>query len=180
MPRTATPEAREHLQSKLDFMRKTDMAVIVSQSQNEVVDMKDRGVDILPHRKRMVEEDLETKFKDSSDPLRIVFLCAMWLTGFDVPSCNTIYLDKPMKNHSLMQTIARANRVFGEEKRNGVVVDYANIFGNLQRALAIYATSGGDSTPGAPVDPPIKKRKNSLKRYAPLLKMRVSSAPIEL
>ena len=155
---TAAPEAHEHLQHKLDFMRKTDMAVIVSQSQNEVVDMKDKGVDILPHRKRLVEEDLENKFKDSSDPLRIVFVCAMWLTGFDVPSCNTIYLDKPMKNHSLMQTIARANRVFGEEKRNGVVVDYANIFGNLQRALAIYATSGDDETGGASVDQPIKRK----------------------
>lgn len=155
---TAAPDAREHLRSKLDFMKQTDMAVIVSQSQNEVVDMKDRGVDILPHRKRMVEEDLESKFKDSSDPLRIVFLCAMWLTGFDVPSCNTIYLDKPMKNHSLMQTIARANRVFGEEKRNGVVVDYANIFGNLQRALAIYATSGYPGATGGPVEPPIKKK----------------------
>lgn len=152
------PDEREHLQSKLDFMKQTDMAVIVSQSQNEVADMKERGVDIIPHRKRLVEEDLENKFKDSSDPLRIVFVCAMWLTGFDVPSCSTIYLDKPMKNHSLMQTIARANRVFGEEKRNGVVVDYANIFGNLQRALAIYATSGGEDTGGTPVDEPIKRK----------------------
>ncbi len=154
----AEPDAQRHLLNKLDFMRSTDMAVIVSQSQNEVANMKDKDVDIVPHRKRLVEEDLESKFKDSSDPLRIVFVCAMWLTGFDVPSCNTIYLDKPMKNHSLMQTIARANRVFGEEKRNGVVVDYANIFGNLQRALAVYATSGDDDTPNPAVDQPIKRK----------------------
>jgi len=68
---------------------------------------------IATHRKRMVKEDLETKFKNPDDRLRIVFVCAMWITGFDVPSCSTIYLDKPMKNHTLMQTIARANRVRG-------------------------------------------------------------------
>jgi hypothetical protein len=67
-----------------------------------------KGLDIRPHRKRMVEEDLDERFKDPNDDLRLVFVCAMWITGFDVPSCSTIYLDKPMKNHTLMQTIARA------------------------------------------------------------------------
>ena len=75
----------------------------------------------------MVKEDLETKFKRPGDPLRIVFVCAMWITGFDVPSCSTIYLDKPMKNHTLMQTIARANRVW-RDKQNGLIVDYVGIF----------------------------------------------------
>ena len=84
--------------------------------------------------------DLETKFKNPDNPLRIVFVCAMWITGFDVPSCATIYLDKPLKNHTLMQTIARANRVFGE-KRNGLIVDYIGVFRNLQKALAIYGAS---------------------------------------
>ena len=60
----------------------------------------------------MVKEDLETRFKKPDDPLRLVFVCAMWIRGFDVPSCSTIYLDKPLKNHTLMQTIARANRVW--------------------------------------------------------------------
>jgi type I restriction enzyme, R subunit len=60
----------------------------------------------------MVKEDLETRFKKPDDPLRLVFVCAMWITGFDVASCSTIYLDKPLKNHTLMQTIARANRVW--------------------------------------------------------------------
>ena len=95
-----------------------------------------------PHRERLVKEDLDTKFKDADNPLRIVFVCAMWMTGFDVPSCSTIYLDKPMRNHTLMQTIARANRVF-REKVNGLIVDYVGVFRNLQRALAIYGTGSG-------------------------------------
>ena len=95
-------------------------------------------MDITPHRRRMVTEDLDTKFKDPEDPFRIVFVCAMWMTGFDVPSCSTIYLDKPQRNHTLMQTIARANRVF-KDKVNGLIVDYIGIFRNLEKALAIYA-----------------------------------------
>ena len=87
------------------------MAVVVSQAQNEIDDLTQKGLDILPHRERMQNEDLDSKFKDAADPLRLVFVCAMWITGFDVPTCSTIYLDKPMKNHTLMQTIARANRV---------------------------------------------------------------------
>jgi type I restriction enzyme, R subunit len=85
----------------------SDMAVVVSQGQNEIAEMADKGLDIRPHRKRMVDEDLETKFKNPDDPFRLVFVCAMWMTGFDVPSCSTLYLDKPMRNHTLMQTIAR-------------------------------------------------------------------------
>ena len=98
----------------------------------------------------MKKEDLATKFKDDKDKLRIVFVCAMWMTGFDVECCGAIYLDKPMRNHSLMQTIARANRVF-EGKANGLIVDYVGVFRNLQKALAIYGTDarGGDS----PVQP---------------------------
>src|SRR5439155_19236750 len=89
---------------------------------------------------------LDEKFKDSDHPLRLVFLCAMWLTGFDAPSCSTVYLDKPMRNHTLMQTIARANRVF-PGKHSGMIVDYANVFASLEKALAIYGTSKGSTTP---------------------------------
>ena len=140
------------LQDKIDFMESTDMAVVVSSGQNEVEDLKKKGVDIIPHRKRMVKEDLDTKFKDPDDPFRIVFVCAMWMTGFDVPSCSTIYLDKPMKNHTLMQTIARANRVF-QDKTNGLIVDYAGVFRSLEKALAIYADPGDRAT-----DTPIKNK----------------------
>ena len=127
----------------------TDMAVIVSPGQNEIEQMKKLGLDIEPHRKRMNESQpaLDEKFKDTNDPLRLVFVCAMWLTGFDAPSCSTVYLDKPMRNHTLMQTIARANRVF-PGKHSGVIVDYANVFASLEKALAIYGAGKGGAEPG--------------------------------
>ena len=87
--------------------------------------------------------------------MRIVFVCAMWITGFDVPSLSTLYLDKPMRNHTLMQTIARANRVF-KDKVDGLIVDYAGVFRDLQKALAIYGSgSGGDIKEG---DVPVKDK----------------------
>jgi len=132
---------RERLQATLSFLAETDMALVVSPSQNEVESFKKKGLDVAPHRRRMIKEDLDTKFKDPGDPLRLVFVCAMWMTGFDVPSCGAIYLDKPMRNHTLMQTIARANRVY-EGKVNGLIVDYIGVFRNLQKALAIYGAGG--------------------------------------
>jgi type I restriction enzyme R subunit len=141
------PEEKGRLAVRAKFMQGTDMAVVVSQSQNEAKDLQKKGVEITLHRRRMAKEDLDEKFKDPDDPFRIVFVCAMWMTGFDVPSCSTIYLDKPMRNHTLMQTIARANRVFGD-KVNGLIVDYAGVFRNLQKALAIYApTAETGATP---------------------------------
>jgi type I restriction enzyme R subunit len=143
----ADPMDKPELENRLTFFEETDMAVVVSQSQNEIEEFQKKGLDIATHRKRMVKEDLETKFKNPDDPLRIVFVCAMWITGFDVPSCSTIYLDKPMKNHTLMQTIARANRVW-KDKQNGLIVDYVGVFRNLQKALAIYgAVQDGGITP---------------------------------
>jgi type I restriction enzyme R subunit len=141
----SSDDERQRLEEKISYMEETDMAVVVSQSQNEIEDMKQKGLDIVPHRERMVREDLETKFKDSKDPFRIVFVVAMWMTGFDVPSISTIYLDKPMRNHTLMQTIARANRVFGD-KRNGLIVDYVGVFKDLEKALAIYGSGVGGGT----------------------------------
>ncbi len=150
----ATPEEQDAILDTLNWMKTTDMAVVLSQAQNEVADFKAKGLDITPHRQRMVKEDLETKFKDPDDPFRLVFVCAMWMTGFDVPSCSTIYLDKPLRNHTLMQTIARANRVFGE-KVNGLIVDYVGVFRDLQKALAIYA-GGGAGGGGGPT--PVEKK----------------------
>ncbi|MCK5173908.1 MAG: type I restriction endonuclease subunit R, partial [Planctomycetes bacterium] len=141
----SSPEDRRtQLGDKLKYMEETDMAVVVSQSQNEIDHMRKKGLNIAPHRQRMVDEDLETKFKDPDDKFRIVFVCAMWMTGFDVPCCSTIYLDKPMRNHTLMQTIARANRVF-KDKVNGLIVDYVGVFRDLEKALAVYG-SGCDGT----------------------------------
>ena len=136
---TATSSESTNITEKIDFMKSTEMAVVVSQSQNEIEDMDEKGVDVRPHRQKMIEEDLDTKFKDVNSEFRIVFLCAMWTTGFDVPNCSTIYLDKPIKNHTLMQTIARANRVY-EGKMNGLIVDYIGVFRNLNEALAIYGS----------------------------------------
>jgi len=110
--------------------------------------MKALGLDIEPHRRRMIDSQprLDERFKDTTDPLRLVFVCAMWLTGFDAPGCSTVYLDKPMRNHTLMQTIARANRVFAG-KHSGTIVDYANVFASLEKALAIYGAGRGGANP---------------------------------
>ena len=139
---------KAELTRRLDALNTTDMAVIVSPGQNEIAQMAALGLDIEPHRKRMNDSQpgLDEKFKDTTDPLRLVFVCAMWLTGFDAPSCSTVYLDKPMRNHTLMQTIARANRVF-PGKHSGVIVDYANVFASLEKALAIYGKGGGSANP---------------------------------
>ncbi len=143
-------EARAWLRERVAYMESTDMAVVVSQGQNEIADFHDKGLDIEPHRRRMVKEDLDTRFKDADDPLRVVFVCAMWMTGFDAPAVSTIYLDKPMRNHTLMQTIARANRVF-RDKVNGLIVDYVGIFRDLQKALALYGGAPGAEADNLPI-----------------------------
>lgn len=148
-PEQAQRDSRmAELKQRLEVLTSTDMAVIVSPGQNEIAQMQALGLDIEPHRRRMSDSQpgLDEKFKDTSDPLRLVFVCAMWLTGFDAPSCSTVYLDKPMRNHTLMQTIARANRVF-PGKHSGVIVDYANVFASLEKALAIYGAGKGGTNP---------------------------------
>jgi len=136
------------LLQRFDILTTTDMAVVVSPGQNEIEQTKKLGLDIEPHRKRMKDSKpgLDEKFKDPKDKLSLVFVCAMWLTGFDAESCSTIYLDKPMRNHTLMQTIARANRVF-PDKHSGAIVDYANVFASLEKALAIYGAGKGGMSP---------------------------------
>ena len=141
-------EKLQELQRRLSLLETTDMALIVSPGQNEIAQMKALGLDIEPHRKLMYESQppLDEKFKDTEDRLRLAFVCAMWLTGFDAPSCSTVYLDKPMRNHTLMQAIARANRVF-PGKHSGMIVDYANVFASLEKALAIYGMGQGGDLP---------------------------------
>ncbi len=152
---------------RLHRLDTVDMAVIVSPGQNEIEEMKVLGLDILPHRKRLNESQppLAEKFKDPSDALSLVFVCAMWLTGFDAPSCSTVYLDKPMRNHTLMQTIARANRVY-PGKHSGVIVDYANVFASLERALAIYGAAGAGRTPVRDKDELVKELRAALQALA--------------
>src|SRR3989344_7386739 len=132
------------IQEEIEKLEKVDMAVMVSQSQNEIDDLVPFEIDMRPLRERILKEDLEEKFKKDGSNLKIAFVCAMWLTGFDVPTLSTLYLDKPLKNHTLMQTIARANRV-AAGKTNGIIVDYIGVFKNVEKALALYAsTKTGD------------------------------------
>ena len=134
-------EAQE-LQRKIDWMKETEMAVVISQEQNEIQTFSNWGLDIIPHREKMEKRELDKEFKEAYNPFRVVFVCAMWLTGFDVKSLATIYMDKPLKAHTLMQTIARANRVC-DGKSNGLIVDYIGVVKALRQALADYTSSGG-------------------------------------
>lgn len=142
---------------QIAWMRETQLAVVVSEEQGEVDKFKKWGLDIIPHRRLLKEDfdipeelrkkpeyvsmqrlDPDSAFKEEEHPFRIAIVCAMWMTGFDVPCLGTLYLDKPLKAHTLMQAIARANR-FNEGKENGLIVDYCGILKNLRQALATFA-----------------------------------------
>jgi type I restriction enzyme R subunit len=141
----------------LEWAKETEIAVVISQSQNEIDKFKALGLDIEPHRLKMNTRDLERDFKDETHPFRLAIVCGMWITGFDVPSMSTLYLDKPMKTHTLMQTIARANRVH-EGKNNGWIVDYIETYRALLEALAIYGdtTTRSKNAPQTAEDAPIQ------------------------
>ena len=145
----------QEMKRKLVWMKETDMAVVVSQEQNEIQTFQKWDLDIKPHRERMEKEELDKQFKDADSKLRVVFVCAMWLTGFDVKTLSCLYIDKPMKAHTLMQTIARANRV-AEGKTNGLIIDYIGIVKALRQALADYTANpeGHDGN-----DPTVDKEK---------------------
>jgi len=149
LKKTTSQQAYQELERKLQWLKETEMAVVISQEQNEIQTFKKWGLDILPHRAKMEKRELDKEFKDSANPFRIVFVCAMWLTGFDVKTLSCLYLDKPLKAHTLMQTIARANRV-AEGKSNGLVVDYIGIVKALRKALADYTANVGGQGGGDP------------------------------
>jgi type I restriction enzyme, R subunit len=150
---------------QIEWMRETRMAVVVSEEQGEADKFRKWGLDITPHR-RLIKEgmdlteaicakpqfhnlqrmSLDDAFKEPEHPFRIAVVCAMWLTGFDVPTLSTLYLDKPLKAHTLMQAIARANRL-AEGKNNGLIVDYCGILRHLRKALATFAGTA-DAGPG--------------------------------
>jgi type I restriction enzyme R subunit len=152
-------QEKQRLQKQLDYMHSVRTAVIVSEEAEEEKKFTKQKLDIKPHRDRMnrLDEhghDVEYNFKDPENSLELVFVCAMWLTGFDAPTVSTLYLDKPMKDHTLMQTIARANRVTswkinGVEKKCGELVDYYNVFRNMRKALKDYGqgTEGKEELP---------------------------------
>lgn len=136
----ATQQEAQELDRKITWVKETEMAVVISQEQNEIQTFQKWGLDIRPHRLKMEKRELDKEFKDASNPFRVVFVCAMWLTGFDVKCLSCLYLDKPLKAHTLMQTIARANRV-AEGKSNGLIVDYIGIVKALRKALADYTAN---------------------------------------
>lgn len=140
--KTASQQEAQELGRKLKWMQETEMAVVISQEQNEIKTFAKWGLDIKSHREKMEKRELDKEFKDASNPFRVVFVCAMWLTGFDVKSLSCLYLDKPLKAHTLMQTIARANRV-SEGKSNGLIIDYIGIVKALRKALADYTANVG-------------------------------------
>ncbi|WP_295399776.1 hypothetical protein [uncultured Thiocystis sp.] len=138
------PKLLQQRREQVAWMQATEICVVVSQEQGEVADFakwknfRDEPLDIVPHREKMVKRDLEQDFKKAEHPFRIAIVCAMWLTGFDVKCLATLYLDKPMRGHTLMQAIARVNRV-GGGKKHGLIIDYNGMLKSLRRALATFA-----------------------------------------
>ena len=162
--RDALAEEAGKLAAQADWLDETIVEIIISEAQNEVTDFKKWGFDIIPHRARMKQGfetedgqrvDVETAFKDPDHPFRVAIVCAMWMTGFDVECLSTLYIDKPMKGHTLMQAIARANRVY-PGKEFGLIVDYNGMLRSLREALAQYAL-GDDSTGGEEIITPIEE-----------------------
>ncbi len=153
---------RDRLLAKAAWLDETIVEIIISEAQNEVADFKKWGFDIIPHRARMKlgfetadgkRVDVESAFKNPRHPFRVAIVCAMWLTGFDVECLATLYIDKPMRAHTLMQAIARANRVY-PGKDFGLIVDYNGMLKSLREALAQYALGddGGDAEIVAPLE----------------------------
>jgi len=153
---------RDQLRAQEKWLAETILEIIISEAQNEVADFKKWGFDIIPHRARMKQGfevgdkrvDVETAFKNPEHPFRVAIVCAMWLTGFDVECLSTLYIDKPMKAHTLMQAIARANRVY-PGKDFGLIVDYNGMLKSLREALAQYALGdegGGEEEIVAPIE----------------------------
>ena len=148
------------LKQHLKRVQVTEVCVVVSPEQNEVKKFANLGLDIEHHRQKMSKRDLEKEFKQDDNPFRLAFVCAMWITGFDAPCVSTVYLDKPIKGHTLMQTIARANRVYDDEKENGLIVDYGNVYKQLEKAYSVYGEGGkdkGGASTGGESENPIEK-----------------------
>ncbi|WP_035678237.1 type I restriction endonuclease subunit R [Bradyrhizobium liaoningense] len=167
--RAALADQAQKLERQANWLDETIVEIIISEAQNEVADFKKWAFDIIPHRERMKKGfeaeggervDVETAFKNPKHPFRVAIVCAMWLTGFDVECLSTLYIDKPMKAHTLMQAIARANRVF-PGKDFGLIVDYNGMLKSLRAALAQYAL-GEDGAGGEEIVAPIEERVQAL------------------
>ena len=160
----------EKLTAQADWLDETIVQIIISEAQNEVADFKRWGFDIIPHRALMKQGfetadgqrlDVETAFKSPEHPFRVAIVCAMWLTGFDVECLSTLYIDKPMKAHTLMQAITRANRVY-PGKDFGLIVDYNGLLRSLREALAQYALGDDGDNGNEEIIAPIEERVQAL------------------
>ncbi len=166
--RDAAAKELAWLRGQAAWMEETIIEIIVSEGQNEVADFKKWGIDIIPHRARMKQGfetgdtrvNVEDAFKDPKHAFRVAIVCAMWLTGFDVECLSTLYIDKPMKAHTLMQAIARANRVY-PGKDFGLIVDYNGMLASLRAALAQYAL-GDDGAGETEIVAPVEERVRAL------------------
>jgi type I restriction enzyme R subunit len=165
----ALSDQAQELEAKANWLDETIIEIIISEAQNEVADFKKWGFDIIPHRALMKQGfetgdgrrvEVETAFKNPQHRFRVAIVCAMWLTGFDVECLSTLYVDKPMKAHTLMQAIARANRRF-PGKDFGLIVDYNGMLASLRAALAQYAL-GDDGADGEEIIAPIEERVQAL------------------
>lgn len=165
----ALSDEADELSAQAGWLDQTIIEIIISEAQNEVKDFAKWGFDIIPHRALMKQGfettdgeriDVETAFKRPEHPFRVAIVCAMWLTGFDVECLSTLYIDKPMKAHTLMQAIARANRVY-PGKDFGLIVDYNGMLKSLRAALAQYAL-GDDGSGGEEIVAPIEERVQAL------------------
>ena len=171
------------LRRKLAWLKGTEIAVVISEEQGEVKRFQEWELDIIPHRKKIKNGyetddgkslDIDLAFKNPDHPFRIAIVCAMWLTGFDVPSLSSLYLDKPLKAHTLMQAIARANRVY-EDKNNGLIVDYCGILKNLRKALATFASTTATGTGGEEIfTDPVKPEEELIEDLAGTIDMMTS------
>ncbi len=155
---------RDRLLAKAAWLDETIIEIIISEAQKEVEDFRKWGFDIIPHRARMKQGfetpdgkrvDVESAFKNPRHPFRVAIVCAMWLTGFDVECLSTLYIDKPMRAHTLMQAIARANRRY-PGKDFGLIVDYNGMLKSLREALAQYAL--GDDSNTEEIVAPLEER----------------------
>ena len=167
--RNTLAEEAGNLTAQADWLEETIVEFIISEAQNEVSDFRKWDFDIIPHRALMKQGfetangqrvDVETAFKNPNHPFRVAIVCAMWMTGFDVECLSTLYIDKPMKAHTLMQAIARANRVY-PGKDFGLIVDYNGMLRSLREALSQYAL-GDDGTRGEEIVAPIEERIQAL------------------
>jgi type I restriction enzyme R subunit len=174
-------KALEKLRGRVQWMESTIIEIIISEAQNEGRDFAKWGFEIIPHRVVMktgfdapngTRLNVEDAFKNDQHPFRVAIVCAMWLTGFDVECLQTLYIDKPLKAHTLMQAIARANRIY-PGKDCGVIVDYNGMLKSLRAALAEYALGDADGEGGqdGEADPAIP-----LEEYVPALVQAIEAA----